>query len=152
MIQKTLNEYLSQNVLILSCSSKKKNVPQERAIDLYEGQAHRMVRSFLDQYPETNLSVFILSAKYGLIDALEKNEDLWEPYDLIMDPVLSSNWHYILEEALEPDYFNEKNSFFYGGELYRMAFPFKIPHSHGLIGKQLHQLKEWLKKVNGEKR
>ena len=147
MIQTTLSEYLSQNVLILSCSSKKKDTPTERAIDLYEGQAHRMVRSFLEQHREANLSVFILSAKYGLIDALEKNEDLWEPYDLIMDPILSSNWHDVLKEVLDADFFNGKNSFFYGGEFYRRAFPFKIPHSHGLIGKQLHQLKEWLEVV-----
>ena len=138
-----------KNQLILSCSAKKKPHPTARAIDLYEGQAFRMVREFLKENPDADLGVNVLSAKYGLIDALEENEDLWEPYDLIMDPILSADWRYILQEVVNESFFTSRNSFFYGSELYYRTLPFRIPHSHGPIGKQLHQLKEWLESIGG---
>lgn len=144
-LQTNLDQFhISRNCLIMACSGTKKPYPVKRAIDLYEGQAFRIVRAFMDENQDVDLHVDILSAKYGLIDALEDNEDLWEPYDLIMDPEISERWREILQECIEANFYESKNSFFYGGDLYYRTLPLKIPHSHGLIGKQLHQLKEWL--------
>ena len=146
---KQLNLFRFQgNYLILSCSSQKKEHPTERAIDLYEGQAFRMVRQFMKENPGISIHVDVLSAKYGFIDALEEIEDdPWEPYDLLMDPARAAGWRSVIDECIEKKYYLEGNTFFYGSELYYSALPFDVPHSHGPIGMQLHQLREWLESL-----
>jgi hypothetical protein len=62
----------SRNLLVLGCSATKTNpsgiVP---AINLYDGPTFKVLRSFLRDYRwPSNLSVAVLSAKYGLIGAL----------------------------------------------------------------------------------
>ena len=139
------------NYLILSCSSQKKGYPTGRAIDLYEGQAFRIVRQFMEENPGINLHVDVLSAKYGLVDALEEAQDEpWEPYDLLMDIDRAAGWRSVIDECIEKKYYLEGNTFFYGSELYYSALPFDVPHSNGPIGMQLHQLKEWLGSLKQE--
>ena len=148
MIQSNLLNFRG-NYLIISCSQRKKDHPVMRAIDLYEGQAFKMVRKFLDEYPGIRLHVDVLSARYGLVDALEisDEDDPFEPYDLVMDSTRAENWRSIIDRCVEKKFYLEGNSFFYGSDLYYHVLPFEIPHSHGPIGEQLHQLREWLESL-----
>lgn len=137
--------HTTQNLLILSCSQKKSDTAQERAIDLYQGQAYRIIRMFIEENPDINLDVYVLSAKYGLIDALESNVDEpWEPYDQKMDRERAEHWKSMMEGTVDIEAYRNANSFFYGSALYYSTLPFEIPHSQGKIGEMLHQLKEWL--------
>lgn len=143
--QNTPNAHNTRNILILSCSQHKSKTAQEKPIDLYQGQSYKIVRKFLEENQGINLEVYTLSAKYGLINAIEANEEEpWEPYDLKLNKETSEGWKDILDRALDKDYFTNSNSFFYGSSLYYNTLPFEIPHSEGKIGEMLHQLKEWL--------
>lgn len=137
-----------QNILILSCSQHKIERPA-RPIEFYNGQSYRIVRKFLKENPDLNIEIYVLSAKYGLIDAMDPDEIL-EPYDLKMDPEIASRWKEILERTIDKDRITRANSFFYGSSLYYSVLPFEIPHSQGKIGEQLHQLKEWLESLRKE--
>lgn len=70
-------------LLVLACSQRKSaaggRVP---AIDRYDGPAFRVLRKFLRESRDDSLSVLILSAKHGLIDAAEPIQG----YDLRMTP------------------------------------------------------------------
>src|SRR4051794_5911479 len=59
-----------QRLLVISCSQRKvldeKPIP---AVDRYDGPAFRVLRKYLREVHDPSLTVQILSAKYGLIDA-----------------------------------------------------------------------------------
>lgn len=58
----------SQNLLILSCSQRKRTAPGLLpAIDRYDGPAFRVLRRFLQKQPSELLDIYILSAEFGLI-------------------------------------------------------------------------------------
>ena len=65
-----------RRLLILACS-KRKNPAKEAlpAIDRYNGPAFLVLRKYLREEPTLLTSVFILSAKYGLIPAGQKIPD-----------------------------------------------------------------------------
>lgn len=147
-METTSSEDRPQNILILSCSQHKIERPA-RPIELYNGQSYRIVRKFLKENPDLNIEIYVLSAKYGLIDAMDP-DGIIEPYDLKMDPEIASRWKEILERTIDKDRITRGNSFFYGSSLYYSVLPFEIPHSKGKIGEQLHQLKEWLESLRKE--
>jgi hypothetical protein len=63
-------------LLILACSKKKKSaIGTLPAIERYDGPAFRVLRKFLRERPDDPLTVLILSAKYGLIDAARRISD-----------------------------------------------------------------------------
>lgn len=67
---------IKRKLLILSCSKTKKNVKGELpAIDLYDGPFFKLLRKYIES---PLLDVYIISAKYGMIEAFEpiKNYDL----------------------------------------------------------------------------
>lgn len=57
-------------VLFLGCSQRKRTLPTLlRAIDRYDGPCYRVVRAYLRGLPVRPPTIWILSAKYGLIQA-----------------------------------------------------------------------------------
>lgn len=81
---------MSKQLLVLGCSQVKRDAPGLLpAIDRYDGSSYRVLRSYLRQrqWP-SNLSVAILSAKYGLVGGFTGIED----YDERMTPARASEW------------------------------------------------------------
>ena len=59
-----------KNLLLISCSQRKVETPAEiPAIDRYDGPVYRCLRKFVREgrFPEDDIGVLIVSAKYGLI-------------------------------------------------------------------------------------
>lgn len=60
----------SRRLLILSCSRSKRTDPTPLpAIDRYDGPMFRVVRRYLANLTPASLDIYILSARYGLIEA-----------------------------------------------------------------------------------
>lgn len=79
-----------RKLLVLGCSQTKRDAPGLLpAIDRYDGSPYRVLRNYLREreWP-TNLSVAILSAKYGLVGGFTGIED----YDERMTPTKASEW------------------------------------------------------------
>lgn len=77
-----------RQLLVLGCSQTKRSAPGELpAIDRYDGSPYRVLRNYLrsNQWP-SNLSVAILSARYGLVGGFTDIED----YNLRMSSNLAS--------------------------------------------------------------
>ena len=56
-----------KSLLIMSCSKMKKNIDMAPAIEMYDGQAYRVLRK---NFPK-NVTVRIISAKYGVLRPFE---------------------------------------------------------------------------------
>jgi len=81
---------MSKQLLVLGCSQVKREAPGLLpAIDRYDGSSYRVLRKYLRQrdWP-SNLSVAILSAKYGLVGGFTGIED----YDERMTTLRASDW------------------------------------------------------------
>ena len=81
---------VERQLLILGCSQRKREAPGLLpAIERYDGTHYRVLRNYLREreWP-SNLSVAVLSAKYGLVGGLTGIED----YDERMTPQLASEW------------------------------------------------------------
>jgi len=81
---------MSKQLLVLGCSQVKREASGLLpAIDRYDGSSYRVLRNYLRQreWP-SNLSVAVLSAKYGLVGGLTGIED----YDERMTTLRSSEW------------------------------------------------------------
>lgn len=81
---------MDKNLLVLGCSQTKRESPGLLpAIDRYDGSAYRVLRKYLREreWP-ANLSVAVLSAKYGLVGGFTGIEY----YDERMTPVRASEW------------------------------------------------------------
>lgn len=79
-----------RKLLVLGCSQTKRDAPGLLpAIDRYDGSPYRVLRNYLREreWP-SNLSVAILSAKYGLVGGFTGIED----YDERMTPTKASEW------------------------------------------------------------
>ena len=75
---------MDRQLLVLGCSQTKRETPGLLpAIDRYDGSSYRVLRNYLREreWP-SNLSVAILSAKYGLVGGITRIED----YDERMTP------------------------------------------------------------------
>ena len=64
------------NLLIISCSKTKKHLDNVPAIQLYDGQAYRVLKKGTPQ----NLEIVIISAKYGFL----RSTDIISYYDQVM--------------------------------------------------------------------
>jgi hypothetical protein len=61
---------LDRRLLVLACSSRKTTGPAGRmAIDLYDGPRFQLLRRYLRETSDPNLTVAVLSARHGLIAA-----------------------------------------------------------------------------------
>ena len=81
---------MSRQLLVLGCSQTKRETPGLLpAIDRYDGSPYKVLRKYLREHEwPTNLSVAILSAKYGLIGGFTGIED----YDERMTPEKALRW------------------------------------------------------------
>ena len=135
-------EYL----LLLPCSKKKKRVPIARAIELYNGPFYQIIRK---NYQE-KIDIFIISAKYGLINSNE----LISFYDQMMTTERAKELSGIIKMDLEKilqikDY---DEIFINLGKKYMIALEesknllnnYNVSLGYGQIGERLHQLKIWL--------
>ncbi len=136
------------DLLIISCSRTKKHLDNVPAIELYDGQAYRVIR----KSGHNNVSILTISAKYGLIG----ENDRISYYDQLMtisratelrDQVSSG-----ILRILSQGHF--QGIFVYLGSPYNLAISrdlieymdehHSLQIASGSIGKRLHQLKEWL--------
>ena len=144
---------IERRLLILSCSQRKCTSPEPLpAIERYNGPFYFVLRRFLRKCPcqASLLDVHILSAVHGLIPG-----DFSTPwYDRKMDmsraielqPQVNTTFSDILR-------YNHTSICFVLGKTYRKAFENALEFvpsdteliiTHGRIGEQQAQLKEWL--------
>lgn len=145
----------SKRLLILSCSARKRADDKCRALDRYLSPSFFVLRRWLKNNPENDLTVLIFSAKYGLISA----DKLTEHYDLVLTPerekimrrkiakqfevlVLKNKFNYALIH-LPKHYFNALEPHI---ELLKKKTNCSI--ANGAPGKKNRFMKNWLEKPN----
>ena len=136
------------SLLIMSCSKTKKHLENVPAIELYDGQAYRVMRK---RSPE-NLEILIISAKYGII----RSSDIVSYYDQVMTVTEAVKMKEHVENVIRKTVWkrNSMRIFITLGFPYNLAVSeelldfldegFNLQVASGPIGKRLHQLKEWL--------
>ena len=142
------------DLIIMSCSKTKKHLENIAAMELYDGQAYRIIRKIS---PE-NLDILILSAKYGLI----RPTDIISYYDQAMTVARAAEIRDHVENTIRGfvRYHNTGRIFISLGFPYNLAISggflhflddgFNLQVASGPIGKRLHQLKEWLEPLKVE--
>ena len=136
------------SLLIMSCSKTKKRLENVSAIDLYDGQAYRVIR----KRSTKNLEILIISAKYGII----RYTDIVSYYDQVMTVTEAVKMKEHVEKVIRKTVWkrNSMRIFINLGFPYNLAVSeelidfldegFNLQVASGPIGKRLHQLKEWL--------
>ncbi len=141
-----------KNLLIISCSKTKNHLNDVPAIDLYDGQAYRVIKK---RTPK-DIEILIISAKYGLL----RSTDVISYYDEVMTVSRALAMRKEVSEAISEFVFGEEfqeihKIFIYLGFPYNLTISnelmsylpeyFNLQIASGPIGKRLHQLKEVLK-------
>lgn len=139
-----------RQLLILGCSQTKRHAPGLLpAIDRYDGSTYRVLRNFLrEQNWPNNLSVAILSAKYGLVGGFTGIED----YDERMTPQKASSWALKCQSILKSWASTHSDFYISLGKDYLPAIMPAIQVDlgnranffEGPIGKKLNQIKRFL--------
>ena len=136
------------SLLIMSCSKTKKRLENVSAIDLYDGQAYRVIR----KRSTKNLEILIISAKYGII----RYTDIVSYYDQVMTVTEAVKMKEHVEKVIRKTVWkrNSMRIFINLGFPYNLAVSeelidfldegFNLQVASGPIGKRAHQLKEWL--------
>jgi hypothetical protein len=136
------------SLLIMSCSKTKKRLENVSAIDLYDGQAYRVIKKSLPD----NIEILIISAKYGPI----RSTEIISYYDQVMTVARAAELRSNVENAIRNVIRNHipEKIFISLGFPYNLAVSeelmgfldenFYLQVAHGPIGKRLHQLKVWL--------
>ena len=139
------------SLLIMSCSKTKKRLENVSAIDLYDGQAYRVIR----KRSTKNLEILIISAKYGII----RYTDIVSYYDQVMTVTEAVKMKEHVEKVIRKTVWkrNSMRIFINLGFPYNLAVSeelidfldegFNLQVASGPIGKRLHQLKVWLEAV-----
>jgi hypothetical protein len=142
------------SLLILSCSKTKKHLNNVPAIELYDGQAYRVLKKRATQ----NLETVIISAKYGFLRAT----DVISYYDQVMTVSQAAGMRREVSEGIMNIVSREnfRRIFISLGFPYNLTVSeeligfldenFHLQVAHGPIGKRLHQLKEWLGSLKQE--
>lgn len=144
---------IGKQLLVLGCSQTKREAPGLLpAIDRYDGSAYRVLRSYLREreWP-SNLSVAILSARYGLVGGFTGIED----YNERMTPLRATEWEPKCRLTLS-DWATDHSSihFSLGKDYLPAVFP-TIEHDlkgkaeifEGPIGMKLSQIKGLLERT-----
>ena len=136
------------NLLIISCSKTKKHLSNVPAMELYDGQAYRVLKKRTAQ----NLEIVIISAKYGPI----RSTEIISYYDQVMTVARAAELRENVENAIRNVIRNHNSGkiFISLGFPYNLAVSeelmgfldenFHLQVAHGPIEKRLHQLKVWL--------
>lgn len=149
---------MGRQLLVLGCSQTKREAPGLLpAIERYDGSSYRVLRSFLrqSQWP-ADLSVAILSAKYGLVGGFTGIED----YDERMTPVRASEWAPQCGLTLQHWAGDHRSIHFSLGKDYMPAVLPAIEHGlgaraevfEGPIGMKLSQIKGLLQRMGAPAR
>ena len=149
---------MDKQLLVLGCSQTKRETPGLLpAIDRYDGSAYRVLRNYLRkcEWP-TNLSVAILSAKYGLVGGFT---DI-EYYDERMTRLKASEWAPKCKQTLN-NWASDHNSIYLSlGKDYlpaimpaiKSGLESKTEIFEGSIGMKLSQIKGLLQQTNSPSR
>jgi len=143
-----------KRLLILSCSQRKCSAPGHLpAIERYDGPQFKVLRKFLHEHSEAalNLSVYILSANFGLIPATQSIPH----YDYKMTvqrahelrPVVLNNFKSILTDSFYNQLFiNLGQNYLSALAGYEQFIPsyIKIITSQGSLGRRQAELHDWL--------
>ena len=136
------------SLLIMSCSKTKKHLINVPAIELYDGQAYRVIK----KNSAENLEIVIISAKYGPI----RSTEIISYYDQVMTVSQAAGMRREVSEGIMNIVSGEnfRRIFISLGFPYNLAISeeligfldknFYLQVAHGPIGKRLHQLKVWL--------
>ena len=136
------------SLLIMSCSKTKKHLDNVPAMQLYDGQAYRVIKKSLPD----NIEILIISAKYGPI----RSTEIISYYDQVMTVARAAELRSNVENAIRNVIRNHipEKIFISLGFPYNLAVSeelmgfldenFYLQVAHGPIGKRLHQLKVWL--------
>jgi len=133
-----------KKIVLISCASKKK-LEKAKAKDLYISLLFKLNLEYAKSLKPDK--IFILSAKYGLLDL----EEGIEPYDLTLNKIKDKEikiWaDKVLEQLKEKVDLKQDEIIFLAGEKYRKYLipeikNYKIPLKNLGIGKQLKFLKE----------
>lgn len=145
-------EHPTHNLLIVACSKRK--IPTTRptsALEVYDGVNYRVLRHFLRSHgwPD-NLRIVIVSAKYGLIDALNRIR----LYDLRLEPERAAEMNKatlqrLRRSANESDpssvFVNMGADYLPSIRGLERLFPHaSIEYAEGRIGERLRRMKNWL--------
>ncbi len=149
---------MGKQLLVLGCSQTKRETPGLLpAIDRYDGSSYRVLRSFLRQYEwPANLSVAILSAKYGLVGGFTGIED----YDERMTPAKALEWAPKCADTIKVWAMDHSSMHFSLGKDYLPAVTQGIQNVQtlqseifkGPIGMKLSQIKGFLSKTGASER
>ena len=142
------------SLLIMSCSKTKKHLDNVPAMELYDGQAYRVIK----KNSAENLEIVIISAKYGPI----RSTEIISYYDQVMTVSQAAGMRREVSEGIMNIVSREnfRRIFISLGFPYNLAISeeligfldknFYLQVAHGPIGKRLHQLKEWLGSLKQE--
>ncbi len=142
------------SLLIMSCSKTKKHLDNVPAMELYDGQAYRVIK----KNSAENLEIVIISTKYGPI----RSTEIISYYDQVMTVAKAAGLRQNVENVIRNVIRNHNP----GKIFISLGFPYNLAVSeelmgfldenfylqvaHGPIGKRLHQLKEWLGSLKQE--
>lgn len=133
-------------VVLISCVSKKLNREAE-AQDLYTSPLFRLNLAYARRLQPD--AIFILSAKYGLLDLHERVQ----PYDLTLNEMSAAEVRQWAGQVLEQlrrrsDPIRDEYVFLAGAKYRKHLTPqmrhYEVPLEGLRIGEQLSQLKEWV--------
>jgi hypothetical protein len=132
-------------LLILSCSKRKK-LGRGPSIEIYDGNAFRSLRRYLQQ--NDGLEVRIISAKHGLINQAFEIENYDEKLTLKKAKLYRKRYAREISTLVSC----YRDVMICGGKEYRVVTgENKCHYTVGKNGEQLHQLKEWLYSDKGSK-
>lgn len=137
------------DLLIITCSKRKKDLVDAPAIEVYDGPVYRMLRK---REPK-DLQVAIISGKYGLL----KPEDKIAVYDQIM----TVNFAHSIRAQVSDEIAKSLREITPSTIFVNLPFPYSAVISPALFdalddgwtaifasgtqGRRMHQLSEWLK-------
>ncbi len=152
LYDKVFASYLNRKLIIVSCSKKKKSVNREiPAIELYDGPQFKLLRKYLDL---PNLDIYIISAKYGLIESSEyigfydmkmttkRAEELKESIVQTLSSVLEQNYYSEILINLGKNYLQALDGF-----RGRCNHNCRVVIVEGRIGERLSEMKKWLESL-----
>jgi hypothetical protein len=145
--------------LLLGCTKAKNEGANLTAIGRYDGPAFRVLRRFFREADQSllDVDVFVISAKYGLINGQESIGD----YDQLMtreiakkiNPIVISRLEYILNEGYSELFITMGKVYLESLRGFEKIVPqsIKIVISKTSQGKRLSELKRWLYRSSGNK-
>jgi len=143
------------HLLILACSKTKndRRIPAP-ALSLYDGGSFQVLRKFFREYGwPPGLDVRILSAKYGLIEATEVIELYDQRMSVQAAVALRNDVLSELRKRPRPEsaFINLGKDYLPAVQGIESQFPgSEVIHATGRIGERMHQMKEWLARLQAD--